>query len=177
MKKLVSFTLALLLCLCALLPAAAQTPVTISAFMHNYNLIFGSFATGSTISWQESVEDGQPIWIAYVENTVPMVMVSFDDSGNVKEIVVLLIGDLTEEDLYSFIVMCAFTGTTLKQINGDKDVEVSETVDETYAAMLDSLENGAEIFTLYGAECIFTVQPTADGSSFYLLVLYPNGRD
>lgn len=176
MKKLISLTLALLMSLCALLPAAAQTPMTINAFKHNYNLIFSSFATGSAISWQKDSESSLPIWIAYAGNTVPMVMASDDGSGNVKVIAVPFIGDLTEEDLYSFIVMCAFTGTTLKQISGEQDVDVSETVDETYTVMLDNLSNGTDSFTMYGVECDFTVQPTDNGSYLYLLVLYPNGR-
>lgn len=176
MKKLISLTLALLMSLCALLPAAAQAPLSLTAYRNSYNAVFADSLPGHTIDWFSKILDGEETWGARMDDVLPMVMVTVDASGNVTEVVVSYNGDLTEDDLNVFVVQSAIAGAALKKANGQTNVVLSDTVNETFTCMLASLENDQKHFTMYGVECTFGAVPANNGNYDYILIIYPNGR-
>lgn len=135
MKKLTALFLSLLLCLCALLPAAAEEPaptaepaaqapaivlpISFEDYKAAYEAVIAANSPEVTVTWREAEEDGRSIRMAVINDSFVSVMALLSE-GNVVELAVVLQADLSEETLFSFMSMSAYCGAALL-VNGDTD--------------------------------------------------------
>ena len=183
MKKLLSLTLALLMCLCALLPAAAQeapaqetaapavnAPLTLEAYKAAYETVITTILPECTVAWTSSpLEEGEA-WLAVVNNSFVSVMVLPVD-GVVSEVAVLLQADMSEETLMTFLSMAGYAGAALLQ-----DEEVStEAACEAFIAELytvfSGILNGEQPENIYGLPGAINITSAADGTFQYYFIL------
>lgn len=183
MKKLISLTLVLLMCLCALLPAAAQeapaqetaapavnAPLTIDAYKAAYEAVITTILPECTVSWNASPMDEGEAWLAVVNNSFVGVMVLAKD-GMADEIAVLMQSDMSETSLMTFLSMAGYAGAALLQ-----DEEVSaEAACEAFIAELytvfSGILNGEQPEDIYGLNGAINITSVADGTFQYYFIL------
>lgn len=183
MKKLISLTLALLMCLCALLPAAAQeapaqetaapavnAPLTLDAYKAAYETVITTILPECTIAWNTSPMEEGEAWIAVINDAFPSVMVLAKE-GMVDEIAVLMQSDMSETSLMTFLSMAGYAGAALLQ-----DEEVSaEAACEAFIAELytvfNGILNGEQPEDIYGLTGAINITSVADGAFQYYFIL------
>lgn len=173
MKKLISLILALMLCLCMLPGAAAEASPALpfSVFQENYTTVFTTRMPDSQISWITKEINGLETWGALMNEALPLVMATVED-GNVTEIIVIFSGELTEENLSVFVLLCGFTGAALNLTPGtDADAAFDAALNDVYTALTACLENNEPVFPLWDASCAFDVSPQEDGTYDLMLIV------
>ncbi|MBQ2952391.1 MAG: hypothetical protein IJE07_02430 [Clostridia bacterium] len=183
MKKLLSLLLAAMLCLCALLPAAAEeapitrAPMAFTTFQALYNDLFTTAYPGNTISWITREISGTEAWGALMNDTLPMAMALLQD-GNVSQIVLSYDGPMDEETVTVFIVQCVLVGGSLLTGDGMPAEAAIEEATNTLAENLSqALQGGSNEFSVWGVNALFS-STTEDGTNYeFLLVLTFNAGE
>lgn len=127
MNKLTALILSLLLCLGALLPAAAEEPapadvpaaapvvslpVSFEAYKAAYEAVLADNAPNATVTWNAVEEDGRSIRMAVINDSFVSVMVLLEEEM-VTDLAVVLKADLSQETLLSFLSMSGYCGAAL----------------------------------------------------------------
>lgn len=172
MKKLASLTLALLMCLCTLLPAAAQGgPLLLEDFKADYTTVFSANLPEYSLTWLDGEADGVQTCTALMDGALPMCIVLVED-GYVTTIGVIHQGSTGESDVSVFLVMCALVGSALKvDANPDTGAILTEAADEAYNFLLGDLNGTLTDYTLWGYAADHSFTPLGDGTGEYCLIL------
>lgn len=177
MKKFLSLLLACALCLCALLPAAAEepavsrAPVSAEAFKADYDSLFAALYPKSTLSWISKEIDGQLAWGALMNDELPMLLLLTKD-GVIDTIVINFEGPVDEQTLSVFMIQSALIGGTLLL---DDSASAQDAFAQAYAeletAFLQFMQSDVETVALWGLDAHFGYSPIDSTNYDFLLVL------
>lgn len=113
-RKLIALLLTLLLA-AVLLPAAAEedaaaptAPITIEAYKAAYEAVVAANAPECSITWTESVQDGQTVSCATINNSFVSLLL-LHDGGMAAEAAVLINASLTLDNMQSFLSMAGYS--------------------------------------------------------------------
>lgn len=129
MKKLLSLTLALLMCLCILIPATAEEtadttgevltetpdinlPVTLADYQKAYETIVATIAPDCKVAWSSVEQDSGIVWMAIINDSFTSVML-LTDGENIQEIACLMQSELSNDALLTFLSMGGYAGASL----------------------------------------------------------------
>lgn len=178
MKKLLSLILAMLLGLC-MLPAAGESvrdSVPFDAFQTSYAAAYTALFGDIPLSWITDTVDDEETWVALMDETLPLAMVTVQD-GVIRDIAVLYDAPATDDELFSFIMMCSLTGVALQaEEAADPSASFQSAVNDVYDALDACLAAEMPTGTLWGAPCYFEFEPQDDGNCHFLLVLDITGE-
>lgn len=170
MKKLIALTLALLLCLCTLVPASAQSSVRLSTFKTTYNNVVKTLLPNFTVTWSDA-SDGTSS-TAMLNGVIPGCVVLVEN-GYVTTVGVIYEGTLDEDNISVFLSLCSIAGTTLKKMNSSADINTlfKTTSTETYDFLLGDLNGTLTSHKLWGYDAVQEFEVLSNGDCQFLFMV------
>lgn len=177
MKKLVSLLLALV-CLCSLLPAAAEEadlpaltlPVALADYQAAYEALLADVVPGCTVSWTSAPMEGGECYMALVNDSFIGVMV-LEADGQAQEVAVLMQSALDEDSLMTFLSLAGYAGAALLRSDEVSSVTACNAfVGELYT-VFSIMTAGGQSESIYGLPGGVSISPLEDGSYQYYFVL------
>lgn len=189
MKKLLSLVLALLMCLCALIPAVAEEaapevtdapaavetpdvnlPIALADYQAAYEAIIAASAPDCKITWSSVEQDGNTIWMATIDDSFTSVMLLVEDD-QVVEIACLMQSELSNDAVLTYLSMGGYAGAALML---DEDTDALTATDYFMAEMymlFTSATQGDSSESICGLPGGISISPLEDGSYQYYFVL------
>ena len=175
MQKLLALVLALV-CLCTLLPAAAEEapalnlPMTVEAYMDAYTTVLTDVAEGCTVTWSSAAMEEGVCWMATVNGSITSVMVLAVD-GQASEVAVLLQSDLTEDTLLTFLSMAGYAGAALLKDEDTTSVQACDAFVNEVFNVFTAIYEGNSPDNIYGLPGALNISIVEEGVYQYYFII------
>jgi len=181
MKKLLSLLLAMVIALCCMAPALAETAevpaekaaVTIATpvlFTDYETHLAAVYADAAEITWQPLIGEESLIMVALLDGTTPCVYLQVSD-GYIQQMAVELTGPMTENSIMTFVALSTYATAALLSLNGVDPAEATQLAMLDVYGMFEANLTGSTVEEVFGLPCGFNLIPASETTvTFYYML-------
>lgn len=184
MKKLLALILAMVMALCCMAPALAETaevpaeetavtittPVLFTDYETQLAAVYAAISPDAVITWQPLIGEESLIMVALLDGTTPCVYLQVSD-GYIQQMAVELTGPKTENSIMTFVALSTYATAALLSLNGVDPSEVTQLAMTEVYGMFNANLTGTPVDTVFGLPCGFNLLPASETTvTFYYML-------
>lgn len=184
MKKLLALILAMVMALCCMAPALAETaevpaekaavtiatPVLFTDYETQLAAVYAAISPDATITWQPLIGEESLIMVALLNGSTPCVYTQVSD-GYIQQMAVELTGPMTEDSIMTFVALSTYATAALLSLNGVDPAEATQLAMLDVYGMFEANLTGSTVEEVFGLPCAFNLIPASETTvTFYYML-------
>ena len=183
MKKLLALILAMVMALCCMAPALAETveaveapavtiatPVLFTDYETQLAAVYAAISPDAVITWQPLIGEESLIMVALLNGSTPCVYTQVSD-GYIQQMAVELTAPLTEDSIMTFVALSTYATGALLALNGVDPAEATQLAMFDVYAMFEANLTGSTVDEIFGLPCAFNLIPASETTvTFYYML-------
>lgn len=181
MKKLLALILSMVMALCCMAPALAETAeipaeetiVTIATpvlFTDYETQLAAVYANAAEITWQPLIGEESLIMVALLNGATPCVYLQVSD-GYIQQLAVELTAPMTEDSIMTFVALSTYATSALLTMNGVDPAQATQLAMTEVYGMFEANLTGSTVEEVFGLPCGFNLIPASETTITFYYVL------
>ena len=184
MKKLLALILAMVMVLCGMAPALAETAeetaVTIATpvlYTDYETHLAAVYADAAEITWQPLIGEESLIMVALLDGATPCAYLQVSD-GYIKQLAVELTGPMTEDSIMTFVALSTYATSALLTLNGVDPAQATQLAMTEVYGMFESNLSGVTVDEVFGLPCGYNLIPASETTcTFYYMLDFASAAE